>query len=164
MIRIAFFILVCLSIISSCESVEVNGDAIEGDLCFTWLKLGSYYGKPDSFYDHFIKNKDSIIASDDYFKNELKTLDSLNLLKSPFIYLMTDSGAMITVYMNHDDYKPITKISYQDLIENEEKVRIKLKADSLYNKMYLCTKVVSIEKIEGETKYRQTKFKIGDYE
>jgi hypothetical protein len=77
---------------------------------------------------------------------------------------MTDSGAMITVYMNHDDYKPITKISYQDLIENEEKVRIKLKADSLYNKMYLCTKVVSIEKIEGETKYRQTKFKIGDYE
>jgi len=152
---------------SSCQEQNNESLYLEGDLYYTWLKLGNFYGLPDSLCYHYEYLKDSL-GIDEFAKQNsklmpyIKLLEEWSLVKSPFIYLKMDSSVVI-VYLSKDDYEPITKYTYQDLIDTEQKVRLKLVTNKLNTKLYLCKEVISMERIDGETLQKEKKFKIEDY-
>ena len=155
-------------ILLSCQNNSIEKPNLEGDLYYTWLKVGSFYDLPDHYYQDYIKERDSLGVEalrkkDSVGVAHIELLEKHGLLKSPFVYLKTDSDAILVVYMTSEDYQPITKYTYQDLIDNKQKVRLKLVTESLSGHQFICKKVVSIEKVDGETFEEQGKLKIMDY-
>lgn len=145
-----------------CQSSSKEKSNLEGDLYYNWLKFGSFYEQPDGFYQKYIELRDSIgieelIKQDSMSVSHIELLEKHDLVKSPFIYLKTDSDSTFIVYMTPEDYQPITKYTYKNLIENEQKVRLKLITEKLTSKLQFCKEVISIEKVDGETLQKQTK-------
>jgi len=161
-------VAVSLFVIGCNSSNKEQGTLLEGDLHFRWLKLGSFYNTPDSIYQYFTSWKDTVniqtlTKNDSVFLAHYSLLEEAGLLHSPYIYLQPDSGKNVIVYFSEEDYQEFTKFTYQDLISTKQKVRIKLLVDSINDKLRRCTKVVSIDVVEGQTLQRVKKFKIEDY-
>ncbi len=155
-------------VVLACQSKIDKTLNLEGDLYYTWLKLGSFYKQPDSLYQNYTKLRDSLgidqlRKEDSTSTTHIEILEKNGLVKNPFIYLKTDSDSTFIVYMTRKDYEPITEYSYQDLIDKKQKVKLKLETKKLTNKLRLCKKVISIELMEGETLQKQKKFKIEEY-
>ncbi|MGB0428947.1 MAG: hypothetical protein ACPGLV_00640 [Bacteroidia bacterium] len=150
-------VLSIMLVLSACKNKSQQTPNLEGDLYYKWLKLGSFYNVPDSFYQKYLEYKDT--KGTPY----IEILEKHNLVKSPFIYLKTDADSIFIVYMEPDDYEPITEYNYQDLIDDKQKIRLKLKTYRISDKQQVCQKVISIEKINGETLLKEKKFKIEDY-
>ncbi|BDD03872.1 hypothetical protein [Aureibacter tunicatorum] len=151
-----------------CQIKSKEKPNLEGDLYYTWLKLGSLYGLPERHYQNYIKLRDSLgieelIKRDSIGKFHIELLEKNDLIQSPFVYIKTDSDSTFIVYMTPEEYEPITKYSYQDLIDSKQKIRLKLITERLNDKLQICKKVISIEKVDGETLQRQKKFKIEEY-
>ncbi|WP_299444180.1 hypothetical protein [uncultured Aquimarina sp.] len=152
-----------------CQKMDNKHQNLEGDLYYkTWLNFASFYGRQDSLYLHYIELRDSLgieelRKQDSIIIPHIELLEEHKLLKSPFIYLKTDSDSTFIVYMSKKDYEPITKYSYQNLIDSGQKIRLKLVTESLTDKLQICKKVISIEKIGGETLRKQKKLKIEEY-
>ena len=161
-------ILSLVLIVCSCQNKPEEKSNLEGDLYYTWLKLGSFYDQPDSLYHNYLDLRDSLgieelRKQDAIGTSHIQLLEKHDLVKSPFIYIKTDSDSTFIIYMTPKDYKPITEYTYQNLIDNKQKVRLKLITEQLTDKLQICKKVISIEKIEGETLQKQKKFKIEEY-
>jgi len=155
-------------IVFGCQTKPKEKPNLEGDLYYTWLKLGSFYQQPDSLYQIYSQLRDSLGIEE--LRNQdstgtfhIELLEKHDLIKSPFIYLKTDSDSIFIVYMTQEEYEPITEYTYQDLIDNKQKIRLKLITEQLTDKLQICKKVISIEKIDGETLQKQKKFKIEEY-
>lgn len=162
-----FIAIIIIAFFIGCKP-ESQSTKITGDLYYTWLKLGSFYGQPDSMLTQYLQLKDSIgyeglMKEDSIGTKYIRVLEENNLLTSPFIYLRTDEGKTILLYLDKDDYKKFIKFNYQDLIDKKQKVRIVAEADSLWNKMFLCKSLISVRLIEGKTLQQQKKFKIEEY-
>ncbi|GAA3619136.1 hypothetical protein [Flavivirga jejuensis] len=161
-------VLSCFLILIGCQNRAFEKPNLEGDLYYTWLKLGSFYQQPDSLYNGYIALRDSLGIEELRKQDSTRTahielLEKHDLVNSPFIYLKTDSDSKFIVYMTTEDYQPITKYTYQDLIDNNQKIKLKLITERLTDKLQICKKVVSIEKVDGETLQTQKKFKIEEY-
>jgi hypothetical protein len=156
-------------LIFGCQTKDTHDKVdLEGDLYYPWLKLGSFYQRPDSIYQLYQHLRDSLgIAAlreqDSTGTAFIELLESNKLIRSPFIYLKTDSGTISIIYMTMEDYKPITKFTYQDLINSAQKIRLRLATESLTDEFHICKKVFSIEVVNGETLEKQKKFKIEEY-
>ncbi len=151
-----------------CESRPDKTPNLEGDLYYTAFRLGSFYDQPDSLYNHYIKLKDSLgmgqlKKEDPVLMTKIELLEKRELIKSPYIYLKTDSDSTFIVYMSKEDYEPITQYTHQDLIDNHQKIRLKLDTEKLTDKLLLCKSVISIKLVDGETQQRGGKFLIEDY-
>jgi hypothetical protein len=151
-----------------CQTKPEVKPNLEGDLYYTWLKLGSFYQQPDSLYQNYSQLRDSLGIEE--LRNQdstgtfhIELLEKHDLVKNPFIYLKADSDSTFIVYMTQEEYEPITEYTYQDLIDNKQKIRLKLITEQLTDKLQICKKVISIEKIDGETLQKQKKFKIEEY-
>ena len=161
-------ILGSILIALGCQTKPEELPNLEGDLYYSWLKIGNFYQQPDSLYQNYIELRDSVgieelrkqDSSGTYY---IELLEKNDLVKSPYIYLKTDSDSTFIVYMNPKDYQPITEYKYQDLIDEKQKVRLKLITQRLTEKFQICKKVVLIERVDGETFQRQKKFKIEEY-
>ena len=86
-----------------------------------------------------------------------------NLLDSPWIGLRVNKDSVITLYLSKKDYQQFKNYSYEQLIASKEKVRISAEVDHIMERYFLCTKLLSVEKIEGDTFIKSRKFKIEDY-
>ena len=155
-------------VVFGCQTKPEEKPNLEGDLYYTWLKPGSFYQQPDSLYQNYTELRDSLgieelRKQDSIGTSHIELLEKHGLVKSPFIYLKTDSDSTFIVYLTVKEYEPITEYTYQNLIDNKQKVRLKLITEQLTDKLQICKKVISIEKIEGETLQKQKKFKIEEY-
>lgn len=151
-----------------CQNKSEDKPNLEGDLYYTWLKLGSFYQQPDSLYNGYIELRErlgieELRKQDSTGTSHIELLEKHDLVNSPFIYLKTDSDSTFIVYMNPEDYQPITNFTHQKLIDTKKKIRLKLVTQRLNEKMWICKKVISMEKIDGETLQKQKKFKIEEY-
>ncbi|WP_108808824.1 hypothetical protein [Aquimarina spinulae] len=158
----------CFLILLGCKTNTNKKSNLEGDLYYTWLKLGSFYGQPDSLYQNYIKLRDSLgidrlRKEDSTSTAHIELLEKHGLVKSPFIYLKADNDSTFIIYMSKEDYKLITKYTYQDLIDKKKKIRLELEIEKLTNKLKLCKRIISIEQVNGETLQKQKKFKIDEY-
>ncbi len=161
-------ILGSILIAFGCQTKPEEKPNLEGDLYYTWLKLGSFYQQPDSLYQNYTELRDSLgieelRKQDSTGTTHIELLEKHGLVKSPFIYLKTDSDSTFIVYMTPEEYEPITEYTHQVLIDNKQKIRLKLITERLTDKLQICKKVVSIKKVAGETLQRQKKFKIEEY-
>jgi hypothetical protein len=141
---------------------------VSADLYYNWLKLGSFYGQPDSLLTNYMKMKDSLgfeqmLKADSTGTLYLKALEDKNLLNSPYIYLRTDNGETFTLFMNSKDYKNFTKFNYHELTDQNLKVRVEVEIDSIWKQMYYCSELISVNLLEGQTLQRERKFKIEEY-
>jgi hypothetical protein len=162
------FILSSILILFGCQNKPNENPNLEGDLYYTWLKLGSFYEQPDSLYLNYIELRDSLGVEelrkqDATGTSQIELLEEHDLVNSPFIYLKSDFDSIFIIYMTPEDYQRITKYSYQNLIDNKEKIRLKLITERLSDKLKICKKVISMEKTEGETLQKQKKIKIEEY-
>jgi len=161
-------IFILILIVVACQNQAKEKPNLEGDLYYTPFSLGSFYGWPDSVYQNYLALRDSVgiealRKEDTLMISNIELLEKHQLIKSPFIYVKTDTDAVFTVYMTPEDYQPITEFTYQDLIDQQQKVRLKLITEPFIGQFQICKKVISIEKIDGETLQKQKKFKLKDY-
>jgi hypothetical protein len=161
-------IVSCILFFFGCQNKVDEKSNLEGDLYYTWLKLGSFYQQPDSYYNRYIELRDSIgievlRIQDSVGTAHIELLEKHELLKSPFIYLKTDSDSIIIVYMKPVDYQPITKFTHENLRDTKKKIRLKFITERLTDKLHICKQVISIEQVNGETLQRGKKFKLEEY-
>ena len=164
--KFLFVLIGCIGLLFGCQSKSTNESPnLEGDLYYTWLKFGSFYNIPDSIFTIYKQLKDSVGVGqlDNLGYTGFAVLEAHDLLKSPFIYIKSDSDSLFIIYMRPDDYKPFTKFSRAQLLESNKKVRVGLVTERLNEKQMICKSVTSIELVPGETLEEQRKFKVEDY-
>ena len=164
------FLIVLVSISFVACNTKKNDDAIllKGELDYPRYRIANFYNQPDSLVKRFNHILDSVgydvlMKEDSVFMTSYTVLEENDLLKNPFIYLKIDSLPSVIIYMNPEDYQPFTKFIYSDLVKNQQKVTVKLKAHKLYDILYLCDGVQSIEVVDSDVPLRTGKFKIEDY-
>ncbi|PQM55977.1 MAG: hypothetical protein CL924_00140 [Deltaproteobacteria bacterium] len=152
----------------SCNLTDQTSTKISADLYYNWLKLGSFYGRPESLLTNYLNQKDSLgyegmMKEDSSTTKYLKVLEENDLLMSPFIYLKADNGHTFLLFMNEGDFSNFNSFNYHELIDNSQKVRVEAEIDSLYDNMYFCKKIISVKVTEGQTLQKEGKFKIEEY-
>ena len=141
---------------------------LKGALDYPTHRIANFYNQPDSLEQRFNHVLDSVgfealMKEDSVFMTSYMVLKENDLLRSPFIYLKIDSLPSVIIYMDPEDYKPFTEFTYADLVKNQQKVSIALKAHNLYNNLYLCDGVESIEVVASDVPLRMGKFRAEDY-
>jgi hypothetical protein len=162
------FTLLTLLLIIECDSRH-NSEVVAGDLYYYWFKFGSFYGQPDSLLQEYLSIRDSLgfeamMEEDSAGTAYVLTLEENSIVISPFIFMKKDNGHVLTLYMDSSDFRQFTNFSYQELIDNKQKVRITANIDSIANKLYLCKSLISVELVDGSTLIKQGKFKIEEYQ
>ncbi len=145
-----------------------DNKTIQGDLYFSFLRFGSFYNQPDSIINKFkiyadTVNNNKLNTFDKQVLTMYKTLKKENLLFNPFIELRLDNDSIIKLYLDKSDYDKIKIYKRQELQDQNKKIRINLVGNYLGNGMLLCKKLISVDKVDGQTLQIQKKFKIDDY-
>ena len=163
---LAFLLLACTVIFTGAFKQDAN--VLEGDLYYSFLKIGSFYGVPRAFADsvkgyldtatieHANNNRDII--------SQYAILKKENLLYSPFIYVKLNNDSVIVLYMNKKDYSNITRYRYKKLKAEHQKVHLRFSAKQLGPAMFACQLLIAADLTAGQTQQIQHKFKIEDYE
>ncbi len=166
MIKILHLVIIFL-LFTNCTD-NPNTRLVTGDLYYTWLRFGSFYGQPDSVFHAYEEGGDigwysELYKSDSIGAAYVQMLDKQNLLQSPFIYLRTDQDSTCLIFLEESDYRQFTKFNYRELTENEQKVRIEAIVEPIWDRTFLCHTLNSVELTDGITLQKQRKFKIEDY-
>lgn len=161
-------ILLSISFVACNTKKKETATILKGELDYPRFRIANFYNQPDSLVNEFIHSLDSIgydalMKEDSVFMTSYKILEEHDLLKNPFIYLKIDSLPSVIVYMNPEDYQPFTQFTHADLVKNQQKIIVELKAHKLFNTSYLCGGVQSIEVVNSEVPIPNGKFKITDY-
>lgn len=154
---------------TSCKSHKQNNKLIEGDLYYSWLRIGSFYNQPDSIIEKVkvyadTVNRKLLDSNDLRFLKMYEMLKVQNLLYSPYIELKLDDDSILKIYFTNNDYEKIKIYRRQELIDTKKKIRIKAEVKDLGTGMALSKDLISINKVDGETLQINKKFKIEDYQ
>jgi hypothetical protein len=150
------------------SSSRQNNEVIEGDLYFSFFRFGSFYNQPDSIVNRLqtyadTVNRTNITDLDAKLLTMYETLKQQDLLFSPFVELYVDNDSIIKLYLAKSDYDKIKIYKRKNLQDHNKKIRIKAQVKNLGNDMFVCEKLISVEKVQGRTFQVQEKFKIEDY-
>lgn len=153
----------------NCNSTQQKNRQLEGDLYFDWLRFGNFYNLPDSLINKFKHFADTVDrkALDSVDLNLLKMYEVLqkeDLLYQPFISLKLDNDSIIKIYFTNTDYNKFKMYKRSDLLDTKKKVRIKMNVRDLGFGMALSTKLITINKVDGQTYQINPKLKIEDYQ
>ena len=150
-----FLVITCLLIVfAGCEKKsKTTAVTLKGNLHYPWLKFGNFYNQPDSLFQKFEAMKDSagydlLYKEDSVFAKSLQILEEKELLKSPFIYMITNTDSIVIVYMNQEQYEPFTGFTYDSLVKNQQKVAVELSASKLYSNLYVAKPLIINQFIE----------------
>jgi len=149
----------------SCKQNQIN---LEGDLRFTFFRIGSFYNQPDSIVKDVTVYADTVNKAN-LREDEKRLLGMYDVLKkeklqySPFVNLVLDHDSLIILYLNKEDYDKIKIYHRKELISEHKKIRIKVSAKALGYNMYLCKQLVGVNKIDGQTGETERKLLIEDY-
>ncbi|WP_027420757.1 hypothetical protein [Crocinitomix catalasitica] len=165
-IRLILFIaFTCLSLFScsswSNKKEEVAGELIQGELYFKLIDFGSYYGFSDDIIEEFENYVDSLTKVDVISDNDRYVRDFTEILKQndliylPYFNLKVDSIHKVKVYLSEKEYKKIQQYNHQELINENQKVTIRLKGEYVHDDIVKCTEIISTDKVEGKTYWRK---------
>jgi hypothetical protein len=164
-IRLSIFAVIFLS---ACKSDKDNTKSLEGDLYYSWIRIGSFYNQPDSLIDKVKTYADTVnrrllSSSDMKSLTMYEILKKESLLYRPFIDLKLDNDSVVKIYFTKDDYSKINIFNRQELLDTKKKIRIKTEVRDLGLGMALCTRLLSVNKVDGQTFQVGKKLKIDDY-
>lgn len=162
------FSIAILFFLSSCSSKKQESKILEGDLYYSWLRIGSFYNQPESIIEKVklyadTVNRKTIDLSDLRTLKMYEILKQENLLYMPFIDLKLDNDEIVKIYFTTDDYEKIKIYKRQDLFDTKKKIRIKIEVRDLGFEMALSTNLLSVTKVDGQTFQISRKLKIEDY-
>ena len=162
------FITATLICVINCCSGKHPYKKIEGDLYFSRLRIGSFYHQPDSIIQKVKIYADTVNrklsdASDLRTLAMYEILKKENLLYRPFIDLKLDNDSIVKIYLTPREYDQIRIFHRQDLLDTKKKIRINLEVRELGYGMDLSTKIISVNKMDGQTLQVNKKFRIEDY-
>lgn len=150
-------LIIIVFLIISCSN---NEKEFEGDLYFKLIDIGSFYGFSDKEIKEFEESIDSVRFSKIAKEEDLELvklydiLKSNNLTESPWINLKTETD-IVKVYLSESEYEKLKSFKRNELIENNQKVHLKLRAINLENELYYSSKIFEVELIKGETYWRK---------
>ena len=162
-------LLLTLTIVLSCKDIKTKQtQLIEGDLYFSFFRLGNLYGAPDSVANnvHSFADTANRALQDSATLALLTIYDTLKrekLLYSPYVDLKLDNDSIITIILTKDDYHKIAPTNYQHLLDTRKKIRIKAEVRQIVSSHFYCNKLLLIDTLDGETLRKSTKLKIDDY-
>ncbi|MFY0625399.1 MAG: hypothetical protein JXR07_03820 [Reichenbachiella sp.] len=144
-------------------------EQLTGELYFPWLKMGNFYGKPDSVIQHYFQMRDSVglkkLSEEDPAGTAyMKLLEENDLLFEPYVYMRMEEDQNALVFMDSVSYQSFKKIDYQTLITNKQKVRVKATVQRLRPLIYLTEKINRIDIVSGETFPKESKYRIENYQ
>jgi len=162
------FVIGALICLTNCSHAKRPTKKLEGDLYYSFFRIGNFYNQPDSIIQKVklyidTVNRKLLDSSDllDLVRYDL--LKKENLLYSPFIDLRLDNESIIKVYLTSAEYEKIKVFKHRDLLDTKKKVRLILDVHDLGFGMALATKVISANKIDGQTSRSDKKFLTEDY-
>jgi len=145
-----------------------NTEQINGDLYFGLWRYGSFYKQPKKVIE-WVDNLSTTTRRDTLDKtsqNILRIYDDLKkeeLLYNPYIQMILPNDTVVRIYLLERDYRKIRKNKIDDLQEKNEKVTLELEVKQIGSGLYYCEKIINMNRIQGKTFGRQSKFKIEDY-
>jgi hypothetical protein len=152
----------------ACRQNKKDTSIVEGDLFFRPLRYGSFYNQPDSLIKKFVTYADTAkLDSLNLFEKEIletyHILKNENRLFSPFVELKINDSSFVKLYLDSVVYDKIKIYKRQELQASNKKIRIKAETQKLSSQVLICTKLISIDKLDGVTLQQEKKFKIDDY-
>ena len=168
--RLSIILLSVIALInfSACNTDKHRDKLIEGDLYFDWLRFGSFYNKPDSVVKQVklyadTVNREMLYSDNLKFLTRYEILKKKDLLYRPFIDLKLDTDSIVKIYFINNDYDKIKIYKRHDLLDTKKKIRLKAEVQDLGFGMALEKKLISINKVDGQTFQINPKLKIEDY-
>lgn len=160
------FLLILLSI--SIHSFGQKTETITGDLYFGFWRYGSFYKQPKKIIKWVeslssTTQRDTLDKTQQDFLRIYEDLKREKLLYAPFIEMISPNDSVVRVYFKKAEYRKIRKNKIDDLQEKKEKVSFSLEVKQIGKDLYYCEKMISMNRIKGQTLPRQTKFKLEDY-
>lgn len=160
-------LLIVIGLIS-CEP-QKETYRLTGDLYFPWLRIASFYGQPDSIYQFYQQRRQTmseaqLLEEDSAGNGYLLMLERNKLLTSPFVYVKDQHGSVLTVFVDAKSYEAIKQHDYQSLVENKNKVQLKLSVSELTDGVYLAEEVHQISLTSGQTYPVEGEFRIESYQ
>ena len=141
-------IIVFLAGLTNCSPDNRPIKKLEGDLYYSFFRIGNFYNQPDSFIEKMqiyldTVNRQLLDTIDLFCVKKLELLKKEKLLYSPFIDLKLDNDSIVTIYLSKSEYKKIIIFKRQDLLGTKKKVRLVLDVHDLGLSMALATKIIS---------------------
>lgn len=156
---------------SSCGTTN-NDNLVTGDLYFSFFRIGTYYNLPDSIIEKVeddlnAVNLETANNSSDSALIELvldyRKLKDEGLIYKPVVDIRVDDDLIVKLVLDSTDYDKIKAYKYQDLIDNNKKVRIKARTRRTGLGFYYCTELLELKLVDGKTLPQDNKLKIQDY-
>lgn len=148
------YTLFLLAIFVSLISCKTEVKTVEGDLYFKLIDPYRVFDAPDSVLKK-IETTASLVNKDD---EVLRFMVEKRLLRKPFIRIVDDNGEINIVFLNSADYEKIKDYTYDELIKENKKIRVRLEGLDLHHKslkVYETSKLIAIEQIDGKTQWKK---------
>lgn len=160
-----YILIIAIAVVGFTQCSSIKTETIEGDLHFSFFRIGSYHNVHDTIIEKFENYIDTADFKDEqtaYFKNLHAILKKENLLYSPFVQLKYKEE-IINLYLDSVNYEQFKKIDRKTLIKNKNKIVVKAKVQKLNKKAFKLNQIIELKKMEGITKMRSRKLKIENY-
>lgn len=134
---------------------------IQGDLYFKLISFGSLYGVSDMLRTKYNSMIDSIKQLDSVPQQDIELikihdiLTNNGLIDKPYLHLKVDSTQIMTVYLDEEEFKEISKLKRQELINEGKKIRLKLLGREIRNEIFYASEITELDKIDGKTYWRK---------
>jgi len=160
-----------LILVTSCGTVN-DDNIVTGDLYFSFFRIGTYYNLPDSIIkkmddDLNAVNLDSANNKADSSLVRLvldyRKLKDEGLIYKPLVDIRVNDDLIVKLVLDSADYDKIKAHKYQDLIDNNKKLKIKARTRKTGLGFYYCTDLLEIKLVDGKTLPQDNKLKIQDY-
>src|SRR5690606_22525953 len=150
-------LLITIFILISCNS---NTEIISGDLYFKQVDWLNYYRENDSNKQEIqelfqaIKANSSLSITEEKMVNQYGKLEKLNLLDAPYVRIKTEKDVKL-VFMLEEDFEKVKEYKLQDLLETNQKVSLKIEVEEVSSDVFLCKKIVELQKVSGVTPWEK---------
>ena len=176
--KILIIVAITTSILFACKSVkiepkveakyEIQGEKVEADLYFNWIRMGNLYNKDVSSRENITSVLDTSkienMGEDSVFLILYRALNEKNLLYSPYIEVVMENDVYATWYLTAEDYEKIKKYKLKDLNTENKKVHISADLEMINPNAFQCFKILDIELLDKENyKNSDDKFNVEDY-
>lgn len=135
--------------------------AIEGDLYFVRVDLYRIFDWPDSTLTQFEQNYlqlncDTCDSKEKNFLDLVKYAINKKLTRQPYVWIIIN-GKEFMLFLDRQDYDKLKDYKWYELTDEHKKIHIKVIAYDISFKdlkALKCTKLIGLDKISGDTKYK----------
>ncbi|NCT18430.1 MAG: hypothetical protein GW771_09380 [Flavobacteriia bacterium] len=151
-------LLVMVFLFFSCEKSE---NTMTGDLYFVLLDASNYNVIDIDRRRVFKETAEHLAELDSLNPKQIELLKNYEflmrnkLLNKPKIFVRTPSGTVEEVYITLNDFKEISKYSFLELRENNQRIHIEMEMEFTKDSLLVAYQINHIQKLDGKTFYKQ---------